>query len=135
MTMAMLALHKRLPRHEQHALPPEEITWKLASRVGVQENLSQTQHEIATWAAHFGFGTGAGLFYGLFADKVQAPPVLKGAAFGLLVWAISYLGWLPEAGILNQPKQQPARPNGLMIVAHLVWGASLGLLFKQSTRK
>lgn len=135
MTAAMFALHKRLPRHEQHALPPEEITWELVTRAGVQKDLSQTQYEIAAWAAHFGFGTGAGLFYGSFAEKVQAPPVLKGAAFGLLVWAISYLGWLPETGILNQPRQQPARPNGLMLVAHLVWGMGLGLLFERSTKR
>lgn len=135
MTLAMLALHKRLPRHEQGALPPEKITWELASRAGVQKGLSQTQSKMATWAAHFGFGMGAGLAYGSFADKVQAPPALKGAAFGLLVWATSYLGWLPQTGILNQPKQQPARLGTLMIVAHLVWGAGLGLLFERNIRQ
>ncbi len=135
MTMVMLLLHEQLSRHEKHPLPPEEITGKLASRAGVQKHWSQTQQQVAAWMAHFGFGAGAGLLYGPLAEQVRMPPALKGAAFGLLVWAASYLGWLPGTGILNQPKKQPARPNGLMIVAHLVWGATLGLLTEQNTKK
>jgi uncharacterized membrane protein YagU involved in acid resistance len=53
--------------------------------------------------------------------------MLKGMIFGLLVWFSSYLGLLPATGILHQPKEQPPRPNLLMIVAHLVWGAALGV--------
>jgi hypothetical protein len=35
---------------------------------------------------------------------------------------------LPALKILNQPKEQSSRPNWLMVIAHLVWGATLGVL-------
>lgn len=135
MTLVMFLLHKQLPRHEQHPLPPEDITQELVSRAGMENRVSPLQRGVATWVAHFGFGMGAGLLYGPLSEKVRVPPALKGAMFGLLVWATSYLGWLPGLGILNQPEQQAARPNGLMIAAHLVWGASLGLLTEWGREK
>ncbi len=55
------------------------------------------------------------------------PPALAGAGFGLAVWAGSYLGWLPAAGILRPATEHPPRRVALMIAAHLVWGASAGL--------
>ena len=133
MTAVMFLLHNPLPRHEQHPLPPEDITKELACRVGARKYLSPTQYRAATWLGHFAFGAGAGALFAPLAEKVEAPPALKGAVFGLLVWSISYLGWLPGTGILNQPQEQPARPNALMIVAHIVWGASLGLLLERGT--
>jgi hypothetical protein len=53
--------------------------------------------------------------------------VLAGVGFGLAVWAVSYLGWLPAAGILSPATEHPARRNALMIGAHVVWGATTGL--------
>jgi uncharacterized membrane protein YagU involved in acid resistance len=47
-----------------------------------------------------------------------------GAAAGLAVWLASYMGWIPAVGNLEPATRHPARRNALMIVAHLVWGAS-----------
>ena len=128
MTAVMFLLHRRLPWHEKHPLPPQEITARVTRRLGIRHHLDDTEHEAMTWLSHFGYGAATGALYAPIAEVVEAPPTLKGAAFGLLVWAASYLGLLPAANILHQPKEQPARPNLLMIVAHLVWGASLGIL-------
>ncbi len=135
MTAVMVALHRELPQQEKHLLPPEDITSKLAARAGVQKDMSRPLHQMVTWSAHFGFGAAMGLLYRFLTDQVKAPPALKGAVFGLFVWGTSYLGWLPQTGVLNQPRDQPARPNWLMIVAHLVWGISLGLLTERASRE
>ncbi len=128
MTATMLLLHKQLRRHETYPLPPEDITEEVAGRIGIGKHWNLDQHQTATWVSHFGFGAAAGAVYAPLAEKVAAPPVVKGAAFGLLVWGASYLGVLPALEILHQTKEQPARPNWLMVVAHVVWGISLGVL-------
>jgi len=131
MTLVMLLLHRQLNWQEKHPLPPEDITDELAQRAGIAKYLGRSEQQTATWVAHFAFGAGAGALYAPLSEKVGVPSALKGATFGLLVWAVSYLGWLRGAGIIDQPKQQPARSNLLMIVAHLVWGAILGILAEQ----
>lgn len=134
MTVVMVVLHNQLPALEQHPLPPEDITQRLTERVGGLKPSSRNSHHVVTWSAHLGFGAGAGLLYALLCEKVEAPPAIKGVLFGLFIWAISYLGWLPQTKILDQPKEQSARSNALMIVAHVVWGLCLGLLAERGTQ-
>ena len=47
------------------------------------------------------------------------------------MWAASYLGWIPAAGLLKPATEHPARRNFMMIAAHLVWGAALALALKE----
>lgn len=127
MTAVMEVLH-RWPRPEREPLPPQQITEEAAERAGVKPHLDKPKREAATLASHFGYGAAAGGFYATLTQHAPGHPAVKGAAFGLLVWALSYLGWLPVAGILPPATQHSARRNTLMIAAHLVWGAATGLL-------
>lgn len=138
MTLVMQILH-RWPHPERDALPPEQITEviaeKAAEQVGAKETLDKPQLQALTLLTHFGFGAAAGAIYAFFAPKIPAHPALKGAVWGLMVWSLSYLGWLPATQILLPATQQPARRNFLMIVAHLVWGVSTALLTEKLTAK
>jgi len=125
MTVVMILLHRRLPARERYPLPPREITMKLARKAGVAGELSPEARGAVTLVAHFGYGAACGALYAVSGERVPVSPAVKGPLFGLLVWATSYLGVLPGAGILSPATQQPARRNGLMIIAHLVWGAAL----------
>lgn len=117
-TMAMTAFmrraHENLPVNEQYPLPPREIVDRTIDFE--QEEAART----ATMLSHFGFGAVAGLLYTL-------PPAyrLGGPTYGLVVWAASYLGWLPAFRILAQANHHPARRNLLMLAAHIVWGLAL----------
>jgi uncharacterized membrane protein YagU involved in acid resistance len=64
----------------------------------------------------------------------RLPGPLSGAAFGLAVWAGSYLGLLPVLGILRPATEHPARRNALMIASHVVWGAVAGLVLEELRR-
>jgi putative membrane protein len=128
MTATMLLLHRCLRRRDRYALPPHQITGEIAKRSGAKEHVDTPEHVAASILSHFAYGAGTGALYGPLADNLPAPPALKGMAFGLAVWAISYLGWLPATGIMNMPVEQSGRRNALMIGAHVVWGAMLGLL-------
>src|SRR5688572_1881537 len=128
MTVAMELMHRNLPRCERYPLPPRIITERVAGRAGVREAMDEEERVAATLVSHFGYGTVTGALYGAIADKIDAPPVAKGVAWGLAVWAGSYLGLLPALGILQPATKHPARRNALMIAAHVIWGASLGLV-------
>ena len=138
MTAAMILLHRRLPWHERYPLPPREITMSFARKTGLAPQLDSEGRATATMVSHFGYGAAAGSLYtALIAPRGHA--LSKGVLFGLLIWGASYLGWLPATGILRPATEQPPRRNLLMIIAHLVWGATLSsfvaLLAEESERR
>ena len=65
---------------------------------------------------------------GAVARYLPLGPVGNGVAYGLAVWAGSYLGWLAAVGVLPPATHEPAGKNAVMIAAHVVWGATLSLL-------
>jgi uncharacterized membrane protein YagU involved in acid resistance len=125
MTLAMKLMHEQLPREEQYPLPPRQVTEGLAEKAGVREHMDEEERVAATWVSHFAFGAASGALYGaLSGERLDEHPLAAGAGFGVAVWAGSYLGWLPAAGIISPATEHPARRNALMIAAHLVWGAT-----------
>ena len=128
MTLAMKLMHEQLPREEQYPLPPRQVTEGMAEKAGVNKQLDEDDREAATWASHFAYGAACGALYGaLSGERVDSHPVLAGVGFGVAVWAGSYLGWLPAAGIIAPATEHPPRRNALMIAAHVVWGATTGV--------
>lgn len=128
MTVAMLALQQLLPKGEQYPLPPRRIVDILARWAGIRRDLDKTELNALTGVAHFGYGTAMGALYGPIGLALPLPGLASGVAWGLLVWAGSYLGLLPALGILTPATRHPAARNALMIAAHVVWGSSLGAL-------
>lgn len=128
MTAAMKLMHRRLPRGERYPLPPRRVTMSLADKAGVKQHLDESERRALTVAGHFAYGAAVGALYAPLARHVPLPPPLAGATYGLAVWAVSYLGWLPAAGLIAPATRHPARRNALMIAAHLVWGAAAGAL-------
>lgn len=126
MSLAMELMHRRLPAPQRHPLPPRHITMRFAKKLGVRHRLDEPQRQALTALAHFGYGTAVGSLFGTFAPRRRAEAVAAGAAFGLLVWAASYLGLMPALDLHRPATREPAGRNALMIAAHLVWGATAG---------
>jgi hypothetical protein len=135
MSLAMKLMHEQLPEHEQYPLPPRAVTMEIAEGAGVKEELDEPEREGLTWAAHFAYGAACGAAYAPLARRGGLPPVVSGAAFGVAVWAGSYLGWLPAAGIIRPATEHPPRRTALMIAAHVVWGVAAGALVQSLTDK
>jgi len=125
MTIFMRSAWKRLPEQEKYALPPHQITRNVFKPV---RRLSDRRQRALTLFLHFAFGTAAGLVYGAVEEKVPLPHGVKGPLAGMAVWTGSYQGWIPALGILPSAMEQPRRRNLLMIIAHLIWGLTLGAL-------
>jgi uncharacterized membrane protein YagU involved in acid resistance len=128
MSVVMVLLHRRLPPAERYPLPPHEITTKAMESVPEAEPMDPAKHAALTWMAHFGYGGAAGALYAGVQRWLPRPPA-GGLLFGMLVWAFSYLGLLPGLRVLTSATAHPARRNVLMIVAHLVWGGVLAVIY------
>lgn len=144
MTVAMEVMHRLLPQHERYPLPPRQIVDNATRQASAEREVPGRPHHPSerhsgldperenrggvALAAHFAFGTMAGSAYGPIARTRPSSPALAGIGYGLLVWGSQYLGVLPAMGVLSNAKHHPGRRNALMIAAHVVWGATLGLL-------
>jgi uncharacterized membrane protein YagU involved in acid resistance len=130
MTLVMKLLHEQLPSREKYPLPPRLIAEEMSERAGVEDKLNEGEMKGLTVLSHFAYGATCGALYGPLSRKMPGTggSMLGGVAFGLAVWTGSYLGWLPAAGILRPATEHPARRNALMLAAHVVWGATTGLL-------
>ena len=127
MTMAMVRIHRQLPRRQRYALPPRIITDGVAARLPISERILPQPGPGRALAAHFAFGAATGGLYGVATAKMRVKPGLtSGVAYGLGVWTASYLGWVPAAGLMPPATRQPTQRNVMMIAAHIVWGAALG---------
>lgn len=118
MTAAMRRLHPLI--ENRYPLPPREIIDRLAGRQ------NERDARIMTILAHFGFGAAAGAIY-------ATTPLrrLGGIAYGLGVWAASYLGWIPAARILPPATEHPMDRNLLMVAVHVVWGLAFAASLKE----
>ena len=128
MTLFMQGAHRLLPQWQKSALPPEQITQETAQRIGVGKDMDKQQLLQTTLVAHLGYGASMGAAYGTFTRKIPWPPLVKGALFGIVVWAGSYLGWLPLGRFEEAAPNETAQRNSMMIGAHLIWGVVTGLV-------
>ncbi len=129
MTLAMLVLHRLLPRYERFKLPPLQITDVLLHRTVGKATVNTATNRAVAFAMHFGYGTGVGAIFGPVAARVPMSPIVTGVIYAVLIWAGSYLGWIPAADILPPATRQPARHNAIMILGHVIYGSALGILF------
>lgn len=129
MTLVMTALHRTLPQESSRELPPRVIT---ENAVGPAMNaLKEEDRDNVSLLAHFGFGATAGAGYVAFAGKTTLPYPVEGALYGLAIWGGAYLGLMPASGLYRSAMDDTKSRNFLMVSAHVVWGAALGLLWSK----
>lgn len=128
--MAILTemIRRRLPPGERSELPPITVAHSIMNRTGLGEKLLPLGKDAVTLASHYGYGAFGGALYAMAGPRRARLPFLRGALFGLLVWAVSYLGWLPAAKILPTAAKWPRGRNVMMVAGHVVWGSIVALL-------
>lgn len=131
MSLTMLLGWRLLPGKEQYPLPPRLITEEIFKRVGLRNHLSDDQLMGLTLSSHFGYGALFGAMYALYEGRIPMHSSLRGTLAGLAIWVGSYLGWLPAFGILRPATRHPWRRNLLMVIAHVVWGVTLGEMVRK----
>lgn len=124
MTWTMLRMRREEPREWFKSLPPRLITLRLAHRTGLGRRLDRKEKRGLIWLSHLGYGASMGGLYAMLPLKMAGP------LYGLAVWAVSYLGFMPALSLHRSAVRDPVSRNRLMIASHLVWGLFLSLGFR-----
>ncbi|MFN3726697.1 MAG: hypothetical protein ACK4SZ_10365 [Allosphingosinicella sp.] len=127
MTVAMRKLHGALPKKERYPAPPRELIDSATAEAVPEEPARDL-----TIVAHHLYGAAVGA---MVAGALPRAGAVTGAAAGVAVWTGSYLGWIPSVGLLRPATDHPTRRNGMMIAAHLVWGAATALSYRELVRE
>lgn len=104
---------------------------KLAQRIaaGVLHRPISADHIPAvTNVMHWAYGTGWGAVYGLLAGTRGTSTVRHGVAFGLGVWAMSYVELVP-IGLYELPWTYPPQDIALEISYHVAYGAGTSVAY------
>ena len=130
MTIAMGVLRAWLPREQLRPMPPREIVDRTIEQAGVGNEIDPAERTALTAVAHLAFGTFAGAVYGSLtrSRSTSSHAIWMGAAYGLTVWALAYGAGLPALGLHPAASNDTPDRNETLIVSHLVWGATLGML-------
>jgi hypothetical protein len=131
MSLVMIA-GERLGLLGQH--PPSKLSRRLLDRVSPFPSSQET--DAAGTLVHLGIGAGLGAGFAVLRRLVPLFRIPGAAvAYGLGVWATSYAGILPALRVMPMPaRDRPGRPP-VMIAAHVVFGAVLGLLTRRAARR
>lgn len=112
--------------------PPKKLTRRILTLLGHRP--SKPALHAATAVAHLAYGAGAGALYAALPPRVRGP--VSGTLFGLGIWAVSYMGWIPKLALMRPPsRDRRGRPTA-MALAHVVFGAALdaGMRVKPESR-
>jgi hypothetical protein len=127
MTVMMFAARRR---GTMRKLPPERITEAMLDALRLRR--SERTENVISSVAHLAYGAGAGALFAVLAGSLRRPGtrVLAGPAYGLALWAASYVGWVPALGIMPPPHRDGRRRPTAMVLAHVTYGAVLGWLLR-----
>lgn len=127
LVMSMLMVASKRSGVMTREYPPRKITREMVE--ATTDSPAPMEHLNAlTTANHFAYGMAGGAVFAWLRRECQLPgsPFLQGLAFGLLVWAGSYMGWVPAARIMPPPEEDQPGRVGTMVAAHVVYGSVLG---------
>jgi hypothetical protein len=98
--------------------PPDAILRKRAS--GLLERVPEDRRRASIELAHWAYGAGGGVAFGLLPDKVRLR-AWAGPLYGLAVWLGFELGIAPLLGLPRAEKLRPVERVGLA-ADHLLYG-------------
>lgn len=120
----------RLPRE----FVPKQIVERVEEAVAPGA-LTEAEEMRLTMPAHYGYGGTMGAVYGPVRHRLAGLPApVVGALFGLGVWALGYVGWLPAIGVREGTAAGSRRRMVAPLVAHLVYGAATALVYEALDR-
>ena len=107
--------------------PPERIVEAALDAADVDTTTDASEDVLAV-ASHYAFGIGGGVLFSVLhaRRRLPGPAIVHGVVFGMMVWALSYLGWIPGLGILPPAHHDRPGRRRTMLLGHVVYGAVLG---------
>lgn len=122
MTVPIL-LSQRL--HLLHTPPPVEISDNVARRTWLLPDRSHKSFPLVWIGAHLSYGMVCATVYSLTRRFLPGSHSLAGLIFGLVVWAVSYLGYVPALRLYPWPADDSRPRQIVMVVAHALFGLTV----------
>lgn len=128
---ALMLASKKMGVQGEH--PPKRIAEAALKSAGGEEKPSQKEIVTLAAASHLAFGMVTGGAFALAKQKLHLKkwPLLQGIGFGLLVWGVSYKGWVPALDIMPSAEQDRSGRVNTMVAAHVIYGAVLGKILRR----
>jgi uncharacterized membrane protein YagU involved in acid resistance len=111
--------------------PPVQITANVQRRLTNVEDAPEPVFQASWLLSHFGYGAGCGVLYSLLGRLLLRPLALRGLAYGLGVWGISYINLIPQLRLYPPVREDRLSRTAVMIAAHMVYGVALSVLERQ----
>lgn len=127
MTPVQFVGMRLVPRSLRDRWMPHHVFTGVARQLGFARRLDDEQEDALAVLAHFAYGAAFGSIYALWRQR-RGASIASGVLFGLGVWAVSYAGYLPASGLTPPANRHDAFSMSRLAVAHVVYGAVLGLL-------
>ena len=108
------------PRTKGQQEPPQLIVERTAEAAGIP--LSPQVKKPLTQASHWAFGAVAGGVYSVVAEYQPRATAWRGAVFGLTLNRLMHQGVLPQTGVVEPVKEQPAQERISEWVTHVIYG-------------
>ncbi len=115
----------------RHRPPPEVVSEQVTDPIVDVPRLPRAARWTIKLAEHFGYGAAGGALFALLTALVR-PALFAGVLAGLAIWKASYDGWIPALGILPPPDRDERGRTATMLLAHVAYGAALGLTLDRS---
>jgi uncharacterized membrane protein YagU involved in acid resistance len=119
--------------------PPVQITTNVQRRLTTIEDAPEHIPEPvfqASWLlSHFGYGAGCGVLYSRLRPLLPRSLALRGLAYGLAVWGVSYINLMPNLRLYPPVRDDRLSRTAVMIAAHVVYGVALAVLERQLVRQ
>jgi hypothetical protein len=99
--------------------------------LGLVGDLSPRGRRLLTILAHFTYGAGTGMSFGLLRRERGGlwEEASVGSALGMLAWGVGWASWLPLTGVHRAPWTQKTPKVLLPVIDHAVFGSAWGLLY------
>lgn len=135
-TLALTALRQGLKQMGLvHITAPEQVVARL-EELGLVDEWSPAARRNLAVAAHFAYGIGTGIAFGLLRRKRggDITETAVGSALGILAWGAGWATWLPLAGVHKPPWHQNTPRVLLPVLDHAFFGALWGFLYGRMGR-
>jgi hypothetical protein len=105
--------------------------------LGLVGDLSPGGRRLLTVVAHFAYGAGTGMVFGLLRRKTgeAEEETAVGTALGVLAWGAGWSSWLPLTGVHKAPWTQHTPRVLLPVLDHAAFGVAWGLLYRVLIRR
>ena len=118
-------------------IAPKQITERVLDKAGLQRQTNEDEEILLTALNHWAYGTGSGILFGILRRRLDLtlPGSIQGIIFGLALWVIGYMGWVPAVGLMPAVWNQRRDRAIELVLAHVVYGATLGFSFDVMERQ